>query len=358
MATTVKAAPSTGRPTTQQLGTQQLGTQQVSTQQVSTMQLGSQQPTTQQPTTQQPTTQQQGTEQPSSQQLSTQQLAGTARRLAARPEEWISRVRLSAGGRWYEQIHAGDGYDVWLISWLPGQSTGFHDHGGSAGAFALAWGVLEEHRQRTSVVIGAGHAREIEPDIVHDVRNTSAAPAVSVHAYSPPLTGMTRYEVTGDELVAARTESTRDWMTAQPPGARMIDEILASARARLGRLTPRQAFRELTHGATLVDIRPAAQRAAEGGIPGAIVVERNVLEWRFDPASEARLASVTGYGDRVIVICSEGYTSSLAAAALHDLGLIYSTDVAGGFRAWAAAGLPVAAPATTPPGGQGTAPGR
>ena len=335
MATTVKALPSTGRPTTQQLGTPQLGTPQLGTPQLGTP-----------------------TQQVSTQQLSTQQLAGTARRLAARPEEWISRVRLNADGRWYEQIHAGDGYDVWLISWLPGQSTGFHDHGGSAGAFALAWGVLEEHRQRTSVVIGAGQAREIEPDIVHDVRNTSAAPAVSVHAYSPPLTGMTRYEVTGDELVAARTESTRDWVTARPPGARMIDEILASARARLGRLTPRQAFRELTHGATLVDIRPAAQRAAEGGIPGAIAVERNVLEWRFDPASEARLASVTGYGDRVIVICSEGYTSSLAAAALHDLGLTYATDVAGGFRAWAAAGLPVAAPATTPPGGQGTAPGR
>jgi len=343
MTTTVKAVPSTGRPTTQQLGTQQ----------VSKMQ-----PATRQPGSQQPATRQLGTEQPSAQRLSTQQLAGMARRLATGPEEWISRVRLNADGRWYEQIHTGDGYDVWLISWLPGQSTGFHDHGGSAGAFALAWGVLEEHRQRTSVVIGAGQAREIEPDIVHDVRNTSAAPAVSVHAYSPPLTGMTRYEVTGDELVAARAESARDWVRGRPPGARMIDEILALARARLGRLTPRQAFRELTHGATLVDIRPAAQRAAEGGIPGAIVVERNVLEWRFDPASEARLASVTGYGDRVIVICSEGYTSSLAAASLHDLGLAYATDVAGGFRAWAAAGLPIAAPATAPPGGQRAVPGR
>ncbi|HUK67806.1 MAG TPA: rhodanese-like domain-containing protein [Streptosporangiaceae bacterium] len=133
-------------------------------------------------------------------------------------------------------------------------------------------------------------------------------------------------------------------MTPQPAGARTIDEILAEARARLSRVTPRQAFSELDHGATLVDIRPAAQRAAEGEIPGATVIERNVLEWRFDPASQAKLASVTGYDDRILVICSEGYTSSLAAVALQELGLAKATDIAGGFRAWAAAGLPVVAP--------------
>ncbi len=144
--------------------------------------------------------------------LSTWQLAETARALAARPQEWISRVRLSAGGRWYDRIHAGDGYDVWLISWLPGQATGFHDHGGSAGAFALAWGILEEHRAGISIAIGPGQAREIAPDIVHDVRNTSAAPAVSVHAYSPPLAAMTRYDSGSDgDLVVVGTERTRDW---------------------------------------------------------------------------------------------------------------------------------------------------
>ncbi len=141
-------------------------------------------------------------------------------------------------------------------------------------------------------------------------------------------------------------------MTRRPAGARTIDEILAAARARITRVTPRQAFGELDHGATLVDIRPAAQRAAEGEIPGATVIERNVLEWRFDPASQAKLASVTGYDDRILVICSEGYTSSLAAAALQDLGLAGATDVAGGFQAWAAAGLPVAAPSQAPAAGQ------
>ena len=129
-------------------------------------------------------------------------------------------------------------------------------------------------------------------------------------------------------------------MTARPLGARSIDEILAAARGRLERLEPRQAYEEARSGALLVDIRPAAQRAAEGQVPGAQVIERNVLEWRLDPASDARLPHVSGYDLRVIVICSAGYTSSLAAAALHDLGHTQATDVIGGFQAWAAAGLP------------------
>jgi rhodanese-related sulfurtransferase len=118
---------------------------------------------------------------------------------------------------------------------------------------------------------------------------------------------------------------------------RSIDDILASARARLSRLTPS----EVPADAVLVDIRPAAQRAAEGEIPGALIVERNVLEWRFDPRSDARLPVADRYDLPVVVFCSEGYTSSLAAAALQDLGLHLATDLAGGFQAWKRAGLPV-----------------
>ena len=131
-------------------------------------------------------------------------------------------------------------------------------------------------------------------------------------------------------------------VTARPPGARTIEQILASARARLVRLTPQDAFRELSGEAVLVDIRPAAQRADEGEVPGSAIIERNHLEWRLDPCNEARLPWVTGYDHRVIVICQEGYTSSLAAAALHDLGLHRATDVIGGYRAWVAEGLPSA----------------
>jgi rhodanese-related sulfurtransferase len=121
---------------------------------------------------------------------------------------------------------------------------------------------------------------------------------------------------------------------------RTIDDLLTEARARLVRVAPREAAARVADGALLVDIRPAAQRAREGEVPGSLIVERNVLEWRFDPASAARLPQATGYDVDVIVLCSEGYTSSLAADALRSLGLHRATDVVGGFHAWAAAGLP------------------
>ena len=129
-------------------------------------------------------------------------------------------------------------------------------------------------------------------------------------------------------------------MSQAPPGSRGIDEILAAARARLTRLGPEQTRDAVRDGAVLVDIRPAAQRAEAGGIPGAVVIERNVLEWRLDPRSEARLPWADDYDRVVVVTCQEGYTSSLAAAALQDLGLHRATDLAGGFAAWQAAGLP------------------
>jgi rhodanese-related sulfurtransferase len=126
----------------------------------------------------------------------------------------------------------------------------------------------------------------------------------------------------------------------RPQGARTVDDLLAEARSRIVRVTPHEAAARIAAGAHLVDIRPAAQRAREGEVPGSLIVERNVLEWRFDPASDARLPQATGYEVDVIVLCSEGYTSSLAADALRSLGLHRATDVVGGFVAWAAAGLP------------------
>jgi rhodanese-related sulfurtransferase len=124
-----------------------------------------------------------------------------------------------------------------------------------------------------------------------------------------------------------------------PPGSRGIDQILDEARARLRRLTPEEAHRVVEDGGVLVDIRPAAQRAEEGEVAGALVIERNVLEWRLDPRSDARLPQAS-YHLRAVVMCSEGYTSSLAAAALQDLGLFRATDLEGGFKAWQEAGLP------------------
>jgi rhodanese-related sulfurtransferase len=120
---------------------------------------------------------------------------------------------------------------------------------------------------------------------------------------------------------------------------RGIDAVLAQARGRLDRLEPAAAVQAVRAGALLVDIRPQANREAEGHLPGALVIERNVLEWRLDPRCDARLP-VASYDLHVIVVCNEGYTSSLAAAALRDLGVARATDLIGGFRAWRAAGLP------------------
>jgi rhodanese-related sulfurtransferase len=119
-----------------------------------------------------------------------------------------------------------------------------------------------------------------------------------------------------------------------------IDARLEQVRSGLERLTPHEAARAHADGAVLVDIRPQAQRAREGEIPGSLVIERNVLEWRFDPTSTARLPIATGHDLQVVVVCSEGYTSSLAAASLQDLGLRRATDLDGGFVAWRDAGLP------------------
>ncbi|MBB5852216.1 rhodanese-like domain-containing protein [Amycolatopsis umgeniensis] len=119
-----------------------------------------------------------------------------------------------------------------------------------------------------------------------------------------------------------------------------IDELLAAARSGLNRAEPGQALRLQREGALIVDIRPFANRFEEGEIPGSVIVERIHLEWRLAPDSEWRLPEVKP-DSTVIVVCNEGYSSSLAAADLRRLGLPGATDLEGGFRAWRSAGLPV-----------------
>ncbi|MDG5486179.1 rhodanese-like domain-containing protein [Mycolicibacterium gadium] len=118
-----------------------------------------------------------------------------------------------------------------------------------------------------------------------------------------------------------------------------IDRVLDDARSRLTRMSAQDVPAALARGAVLVDIRPQAQRDREGDVPAALVVERNVLEWRCDPTSDARLPQATDDDVEWVVLCSEGYTSSLAAAALLDLGLHRSTDVIGGYHALRAEGV-------------------
>lgn len=250
-------------------------------------------------------------------------------------------VRADTENRWHVRLLCDDQVDVWLISWTQEQGTQLHDHGGSAGAFTVVEGQLEEaiwqsgagaldehHRVAGDTVVFGEH-------YVHDVRNTHEKTAVSVHAYSPPLSSMRFYDVDHGELTTLAHVWTDD--PEEPAPFESVDALLEEARSHLSRVTPDEAYRRT--GAIIVDIRPAWQRAADGEIPGSVVVERNHLEWRLHPASGAALP-LAYEGQEWIVVCTEGYTSSLAAASLRSIG-VEATDIIGGIHGWRAAGLPI-----------------
>jgi hypothetical protein len=169
----------------------------------------------------------------------------------ASSDGWMEKVRLQTNQRWYERLHLGPDYDIWVISWLPGQSTGYHDHGASSGALVVASGILEEHRPgELASVIYPGKPRAFGPDYAHDVRNVSLAPAVSIHAYSPPLSDMNEYELDGGRLVprdsaARETGAVEQERQAQRTDAVSIDDVLSAARTRLRRLSPDEAHAAL-----------------------------------------------------------------------------------------------------------------
>ena len=128
----------------------------------------------------------------------------------------------------------------------------------------------------------------------------------------------------------------------------MIDDLLAAARAGLDRVRPEDLAREMAAGALVVDTRPIEQRSRDGELAGSVVIDRNVLEWRLDPRSDSRIAE-TGYDRRIIVVCNEGYSSSLAAAMLRVLGLVHATDLVDGYQACSAwASSPPDAPSSGP----------
>ena len=150
------------------------------------------------------------------------------------------------------------------------------------------------------------------------------------------------------EVVATRTQSHRTpagvvqpftWVALRAPGPSAVDRLLERARSGADRVRPADLAAEVARGALLVDIRPLEQRDRDGALPGALVVDRNVLEWRLDPTSPYRLPQVVDTAQRVVLVCNEGYGSSLAAASLRDLGLTRATDLVGGFQALRAASL-------------------
>lgn len=278
----------------------------------------------------------------------------TAIELATVVEQFAEKVRAGAypievdeSQRWHTRIYQDASVDIWLISWTQGQRTELHDHGASRGAFTVANGTLTEAwwdgSEITEQTLQAHETSRFGAAYVHDVYNADEEVAISVHAYSPPLSQMNYYDVEDGELVRLATRWTDD-PEAPVPTYSTVDELLAATREDLHRLTPVEAMKAVDSGALLVDIRPEWQRRVDGEIPGSIIIERNHLEWRLHPASDARIDEAKP-GQHWIVFCTEGYTSSLAAASLCSLG-ISASDLVGGIHAWRTAGLPVVAGAT------------
>ena len=302
--------------------------------------------------------------------LSPAQLRAVTVAIAARRDLWADLVVHDPDVRWYLPLHRSNACDVWLLAWERGQDTDWHDHGGSSGSFAVAdGGLTEQYRVPSGRSLGrrylpAGQAVAFGPGHVHDVAHGGDGSATSIHAYSPPLMAMTYYRPTDYGLIAIQTvaidgpEGARGrggadtaladatasaaelTAGALPADAPSIADLLTEARGGLARLRPEAALAALTDGAALVDIRPLEQRIVEGEVPGAILIGRNVLEWRLDPRSEARIPALARTDARIIVMCSQGYASTLAAASLRRIGLYEATDLEGGFQAWQAAGLP------------------
>lgn len=279
---------------------------------------------------------------------SPERLEAIARIIAEEEALWGPHRRHDPEERHYARLVRTDQFEAWLLTWTSEQGIELHDHGDSAGVVLVVEGTLVERFTDLSTRAPLreaywprGSVRAFAPGHVHDLRNAGGGPATSIHVYAPALTTMTFYEHRARDYLRPLRVDVVDDDQASPAIRRSIRQVLQAARARLDRVEPAGAAAIVADGGLLIDIRPSEQRTREGEIPGALIVERNVLEWRLDPASDHRLGVVTGYDQPIVIVCSEGYASSLAAASLQDLGLVNATDLAGGFRAWEAAGLPV-----------------
>lgn len=266
--------------------------------------------------------------------------------LARTAEAWICRLESHPTARTGLRILATQSYDAWLLRWPPGVAVSPHDHGDSNAAFTVAAGALREVRwsdgHRSERRLEAGEGTVVPQGVVHDVV-AAGAEALSIHVYSPPLSRMAFFDDRAAFVVFEEQVDGASDLFAPPaggpasgedPSVSGVEGLLAQARRRIQpRATPAGLVRALSEGALVVDTRPAALRQRDGEIQGALIVERNVLEWRLDPGGPHRLVEATDPDHPVIVVCDEGYASSLAAAALLDIGRTNVTDLDGGFQA-------------------------
>ena len=255
---------------------------------------------------------------------------------------WVDSLERHPEARTGLRILATESFDVWLLRWPAGTAVSPHHHGDSDAAFVVSSGTLTETRwldgRREERTIAPGHGATLERGVVHDV----AAPveALSVHVYAPPLSRMAFFDDQAERvLLEAPVDQSDDAVIVG--GSSLIERsggletILAKARERISpRIEPRDLAAAIDGGALVVDTRPADLRQRDGELEGAVVIERNVLEWRLDPFGSHRIHEASDADRPVILVCDEGYASSLAALSLLDLGRRNATDLIGGYQAW------------------------
>ena len=250
--------------------------------------------------------------------------------------------------RQWRRLISTDAFDAWVIHWPEGGSVDPHDHGGSTGAVAVVQGELTEVRPTGERLVVEqlvpGDAHLVPTGTVHDIVNRASSrggqrprllAAVVDHGllragWHGPAGGRGGTRTAG----LARGDRRNGGHCVSEEEAQ-IDRMLARARVEIApRVQPADLVSVWKAGGLVVDTRPVELRQRDGEIPGAIVVDRNVLEWRLDPTSANRIAGVTGPDQRIVIVCDEGYASSLSAVTLRRLGLRRATDLDGGFQAW------------------------
>jgi len=257
-------------------------------------------------------------------------------------EAWVDAVDRHPDARTGLRILATESYDVWLLRWPAGTAVSPHHHGDSDAAFVVSSGALKETRwldgRREERPIAPGQGATVERGIVHDVG--APVEALSVHVYAPPLARMAFFDDQAERvLLEAPVDQSNDAVIVGGPSiiehSGGLETIIEKARERISpRIEPRDLAAAIDGGALVVDTRPADLRQRDGELEGAVIIDRNVLEWRLDPFGSHRIHEASDADRPVILVCDEGYASSLAAVSLLNLGRRNVTDLMGGYQAW------------------------
>ena len=262
--------------------------------------------------------------------------------LALTSDAWASSLERHPLARTGFRILVTERYDAWLLRWPVGTAVSPHHHGDSEVAFAVSSGALRETRwldgRREERLLTHGQATSVGQGVVHDV--AAEIEALSVHVYSPPLVRMAFFDDQAKHILLEEPVDPGESGVAamglsfgEHRGG--LDAVLTQARERISpRMQPNDLAAAMDLGALVVDTRPIELRQRDGEVEGALVIDRNVLEWRLDPYGPHRIQAASDADRPVVIVCDEGYASSLAAVSLLGLGRRNVTDLDGGYQAW------------------------